>query len=518
MPGMIKPLVWSVTVPLLLHSWKRLLTELTGKKNLDISNMVRAFYYRAYFNVTLLGNVLKLLGMPKNSIEILTGEEEPKQRFTTNLGMIRHLPRIFFFVLDKISLAKKTNHFLLSQNQKYRHIMPDVLSELNDNETLQLIDGLYRLNEESSYFLILVQLINGFLDSVLKKLMTRHRMSVDDLNKTYTRMSMDFVLAARLSILHEKHSRLSEELKNELKSANPTEILESRDLGEFGQLFKSFIDRFGHLSDSNNDFSHPQWRENLPLLLKVIEGYGRPKSPTEAEAMPDHTHSDPFRTLLSRIISGIFTSNVLAYRAYAAQVGSLYAYGYSLFRPSFLHLGVLFKNRGLIEDADDILYLTHDEVRKSAFSDQTSGDLQAIVENRKKEMSRYKEITLPDLIFGESPEPVSTGLSEALLLHGLATSEGYYEGRAKVLRGLNDFPKIEYGDVIVIPYSDVGWTPVFAKAKAVISESGGMLSHCSIIAREYGIPAVVSVRNAMRIKENAIVTVDGFDGKVTIKD
>ena len=73
MPGMVKPLVWSVTVPLLLGSWKRLFIELTGKKELDIGNMIRAFHYRAYFNVTLLGDVLQLLGMPKNSIEILTG-------------------------------------------------------------------------------------------------------------------------------------------------------------------------------------------------------------------------------------------------------------------------------------------------------------------------------------------------------------------------------------------------------------------------------------------------------------
>ncbi len=68
----------------------------------------------------------------------------------------------------------------------------------------------------------------------------------------------------------------------------------------------------------------------------------------------------------------------------------------------------------------------------------------------------------------------------------------------------------------MIPYSDIGWTPLFAKAKAVVSESGGMLSHCSIVAREYGIPAVVSVKNAMKIKENAIVAVDGFKGRVTI--
>ena len=70
------------------------------------------------------------------------------------------------------------------------------------------------------------------------------------------------------------------------------------------------------------------------------------------------------------------------------------------------------------------------------------------------------------------------------------------------------------GDVLVIPYSDVGWTPLFIKAGAVIAESGGILSHSSIIAREYGIPAVVSVPGACQLADGALVTVDGYRGEV----
>jgi pyruvate,water dikinase len=72
--------------------------------------------------------------------------------------------------------------------------------------------------------------------------------------------------------------------------------------------------------------------------------------------------------------------------------------------------------------------------------------------------------------------------------------------------------------VLVIPYSDVGWTPLFTKAGAVIAESGGMLSHSSIIAREYGIPAVVSVPSACQIAEETLVTVDGYRGRVILHD
>jgi len=70
----------------------------------------------------------------------------------------------------------------------------------------------------------------------------------------------------------------------------------------------------------------------------------------------------------------------------------------------------------------------------------------------------------------------------------------------------------------VIPYSDVGWTPLFARAGAVIAESGGILSHSSIIAREYNIPAVVSVKAAMNLPDGALVEVDGYKGLVYLKD
>jgi phosphoenolpyruvate synthase/pyruvate phosphate dikinase len=84
----------------------------------------------------------------------------------------------------------------------------------------------------------------------------------------------------------------------------------------------------------------------------------------------------------------------------------------------------------------------------------------------------------------------------------------------KVVNGLQDFHKVQPGDILVIPYSDVGWTPLFAQAAGVIAESGGMLSHSSIIAREYGIPAIVSVPGAMLLEDNTLVSMDGFKGEI----
>jgi pyruvate,water dikinase len=87
-----------------------------------------------------------------------------------------------------------------------------------------------------------------------------------------------------------------------------------------------------------------------------------------------------------------------------------------------------------------------------------------------------------------------------------------------VVRGIQDFDKLRSGDVLVIPFSDVGWTPLFARAGAVISESGGMLSHSSIVAREYNIPAIVSVPQACQLLDDSIVSVDGFKGEIFVHE
>ena len=100
----------------------------------------------------------------------------------------------------------------------------------------------------------------------------------------------------------------------------------------------------------------------------------------------------------------------------------------------------------------------------------------------------------------------------------MSTSIGHHTGSVKVIHGIEEFGKLKEGDILVIPYSDVGWSPLFARAGAVVAESGGLLSHSSIIAREYGIPAVVSVNGAMNLTDNMYVTVDGHNGLVIIHD
>jgi pyruvate,water dikinase len=210
-----------------------------------------------------------------------------------------------------------------------------------------------------------------------------------------------------------------------------------------------------------------------------------------------------------------FYKRACTFRYYRDRVSSLYTYSYGIFRDIFLQIGRNLTNEGLLNQPDDIFYLELQEVRNAVSSpEEMRSDLSNLAGYRKSEMERYREVALPSVIYGDETPPVESGFN--LSYEGLPASAGYYNGKCVIVKGFSDFNRVTKGDVIVIPYSDVGWTPVFIRAGAIIAESGGILSHSAIVARELNIPAVVSVDNACRIPEGTLVSVDGYKGKIVI--
>lgn len=194
----------------------------------------------------------------------------------------------------------------------------------------------------------------------------------------------------------------------------------------------------------------------------------------------------------------------------------MYTFGYGLFRDYFLEIGRRLTDRNVLAAPDDVMYLTIDEVREELAGAATSPSAAERVVARRKEIESVADLEMPDVIYGDDFIPRPTDDTATSAWNGTPTARGHHRGRVCVVTGISDFDKVRPGDVLAIPYSDVGWTPLFAKAGAVVAEAGGMLSHSSIVAREYGIPCVVSVAGATRMPEGAIVTVDGYRGVITL--
>jgi pyruvate,water dikinase len=194
--------------------------------------------------------------------------------------------------------------------------------------------------------------------------------------------------------------------------------------------------------------------------------------------------------------------------------------------------GRRFAAAGVIDAEGDIFSLTFDEIRTAAeaLPERTQ---QAVVAERKAEMARFATIQPPFALGTEPPgpppdNPIGRAIGrffggppqespEPGVLKGNAGSRGVARGPAKVLRSLDEAGKLQAGDILVCETTAPPWTPLFATAAAVVTDTGGILSHCAVVAREYMIPAVVGVGMATAvIRDGQMLEVDGTSGTVRI--
>ncbi|MBN1136266.1 MAG: phosphoenolpyruvate synthase, partial [Anaerolineae bacterium] len=203
--------------------------------------------------------------------------------------------------------------------------------------------------------------------------------------------------------------------------------------------------------------------------------------------------------------------------------------GYPVLRRMLYELGRRFVEAGAIAEPGDIYWLERAEVEHGAAAlDRGAGlqDLRQHVRRRRAVWRAEKQATPPQQlppkirVMGIKVDafmPVSAEEQTATVLKGVAASPGKVTAPARVLLGPGDFHKMQPGDILVAEMTTPAWTPLFAMAAGIVTDVGGPLSHGSIVAREYGIPAVLGTGVAtQRIQNGQAITVDGAAGLVSL--
>jgi len=516
LPGLIKPLVWSINIPLVCGAWVRLLQELLGDRGYRPQDLAKAFYYHAYFNMGVIGDIFELFGMPREGLEVLmgyesSGQEKPRMKPRWSLKLLRLLPRISYFLLDKMFISGRFKHFIEQhQNLAQQHPL-DQISKLNAEQTLQKLNELIDANKDVAYFTLISQLLHSVYMWLLQRRLETHQIDIDNIDFPFTPYQ-DIVPNFSLVKLNAKYRELAPSAQKAVQTKSIDHLRLDPTVTPFMQLVDEFLEQFGHLSDQGNNFESIPWRETPSLILEMIRNY---------DTLQDSLSSkQDINTLFPGVFNGILIKSlyrrVLAYREYKERISFQYTYSMGLFRPYYLHLGNLLACHNMLDSPEDIYYLTHDEISSIINEQHIPDQIRHTYQKRKQEITRYHHIELPEIIYGDDvPEPLQR-VSVRNELKGVAASSGYYRGPVKVVQGLTDFHKVNVGDIIVIPYSDISWAPLFSKAKAVVAEAGGLLSHSAIVAREYGIPAIVGVSNACLLTDNTEVLVDGYNGTLTV--
>jgi len=496
LPGIIKPLVWSINIPVVNSAWVRILKKLTGIKDIEPGSLSRQFYYRAYFDMKVFGEIFDLFGFPRETLELLMGMEiegPEKPGFRPGPRSLLAMPRIAWFLISLTGIERRFDRFVSKMDKKFRQVADRDIEGMKEHEILDSIKEISSISSQTAYYNIIIPLLAMVSGRILQRILR----------------SMDIGLNG-LELYEDKE---------QLKKYSPHMHLdrlrriykEDKEGRSFKKEFDEFIRNFGHFSDSGNDFSSVPWREDPDMVKKMIIDFKRDIDPGRGLKKFDDLDLKGIRRSFTRKVFNM-TGRFAIDRE---RISSLYTFGYGQFRDYFLALGKLLAKRKKILEREDIFYLYMDEVYEAAGS-CINKDLGSLIQKRKDDMERVRDIDIPDIIYGDNPLPADRDMSHNL--QGIPTSHGIYTGPVKVLKGLQEMNKMTEGDILVIPYSDIGWTPLFGRAGAVISESGGILSHSSILAREYNIPAVLSVKDACRLPDNTLVTVDGFKGEVYIHD
>lgn len=514
-PGIIVPLVWSVNVPLVNGAWVKLLTELIGPNDIAPEDLARSFYYRAYFNMGTLGRIFEMLGFPRESLELLMGIEiggEDRPSFRPTWKTYSLLPRLIRFAAQKLRFESRIEAFLPKMEAEYQSLPLEQIEHLSAEDIIAEVDRLYDLNRHTAYYNIVTPLLMQAYNQALKRELERSGVDFThvDLGADGAQLA-EFDPNPHLAQLSRQYQELAEPVQRRIRATTYDELSEIPGASGFRESLDQFIAQFGHLSDSGNDFSSIPWREDPDLVLNVVTNY----TATDRVAARNDRVEDLDIPLLRRAFVRWLYRRARRFRRHREAVSSLYTFGYGLFRVYFLALGKRFTEKNLLDAPDDIFYLHLQEV-KEIVAGAAETDYRPAIARRKEELRRSEDLVPPSLIYGDVAHPPALSTSGGL--SGTPTSRGLYTGKISVIQSIREFDALKDGDVLVIPYSDVGWSPLFARAGAVVSESGGLLSHTSIVAREYGIPAVVSVPGACQLQDGTLVTVDGYRGEVTVHE
>jgi pyruvate,water dikinase len=301
--------------------------------------------------------------------------------------------------------------------------------------------------------------------------------------------------------------------------------------------FQTHLDRYGH-AVYNLDFVNPVPADDPAPLFDTLKFYlrGQGQNPHQRQRTMVRRREEGTRALLERLdpARGRLIGWLLRWAQAAAPVreDALADTGlaWPLMRGMLLELGRRLVEAGALEIPADVFWLRWDELEDRAGS-LDAGETQLAtladpVEQRKMLWRGQRRVTPPQLLPKRTWFKVFEGLMPAAsedqtgdTIKGIAASGGQVTAAARVLGGPGDFSQMRPGEVLVAAITTPAWTSLFAMASAVVTDVGGPLSHSSIVAREYGIPAVLGTGVATRrIRSEQNISVDGDAGTVTLLD
>ncbi len=300
-------------------------------------------------------------------------------------------------------------------------------------------------------------------------------------------------------------------------SAEALKMLQTDAPEEVVKQFKTFLQRHGHRCVRESELREKTWAENPLQLIQSLQtrvrlgevkhtGHDVKKLISEALSHLPIAKRRILRSMIPMARKAVARREIS--KALSIKMVSIIRTGYQL-------LAQRMTDRKLLDDADQIFFLTHEEIGK--LINDANPRWKETANKRRTLFPELDKLVFEEICFG-IPEPLEQEVEIIITegqLKGIPVSGGIVEGRTRIIHSLEDAEKLQEGEIMVASFTDIGWTPYFSIISGLITEIGSPLSHGAVVAREYGIPAVVGAKGAKRFLSNGDkVRLDGNRGIV----
>ncbi len=293
-------------------------------------------------------------------------------------------------------------------------------------------------------------------------------------------------------------------------------------LKEFKRELELFMRDFGVRGFTREPY-YPRWNEAPEYVFDIMKSLVQDETPVKKEQkIEQKLQTSKIERRIKKRPLGWFE-----WQLFSVILG--YARKYIVFRENqrynldrwitmnrriYMDIGRNLQKQGFLEKTSDVFFLTKNEVRSlvNGKHPESRDRVHESVSARKDEFLKYENVTPAKFIQGAN-ELNEKEKNTGCILHGIPASQGKLTGTIRVLNRVEDIGDVQAGEILVVPRTDPGWTPVFSKIGGLITETGGILSHGAVVSREYGIPAVTNIQNACQLLYNGQkVTIDGSKG------
>ena len=502
-PGKIRPLTWSINRPLTCGVWGKIFTIVLGDraKDLNFEETATLHFASAYFNVTLLGTIFRRMGLPPESLEFLTrGAKFTKPPL---MSTVKNAPGLWRLAKREWNLSKD---FDRDRASLFMPILNEIelqdVAELSPTEIIDRINTILGLLDKVTYYNILAPLGLAIRQGLFK---------VAETELDYSQIPEVVAVSSLAEIAAQTRQLLgNEQITLDSSASLFAHIAENPEGSSILDKFNLWLDKYGYLSEVATDIAVPRWKDKpgIPRQMFSRFYFDVHGSKTVRSSV---TGDSSWKTRL--------VQNRLNLKG---QVAEVYNKLLAHLRWAILAL----EQHWLDEDRitkKDIFLLQLEEIVALVESDSDSRQLSTLIETRKQQwQTEVKLDPVPRLVYGQ---PTSSAWKASIvtdarhMFRGIGTSSGEIEGTIKVILSLQQSDTIDRQTIIVVPYTDAGWSPLLARAGGLISEVGGRLSHGAIVAREYKIPAVMDIDRATKIfRDGQRVRLNGQTGIVEILD